>query len=235
MINLGSSIINENNEQHNEKWPYIPDHPYRILIIGGSGSGKTNTLLNLINEQKDIDKIYLYAKDLNESKYELLIKNRENSGIKHVNDSNAFIECSNTMEEVYENIGNYNPNRKRKILIVFDDMIADIMTNKKFQSLIKELFIRCRKINISLVFITQSYFSVPKDVRLNSTHYLIMKINNRRELQNIAINHSADIDYKDFMKIYRECTKEPYSFLTIDTTLPSSNPLRFRKNLFDTL
>ena len=234
MINL-DSIMNENNEQHNEKWPYIPDHPYRILIIGGSGSGKTNTLLNLINEQKDIDKIYLYAKDLNESKYELLIKNRENSGIKHVNDSNAFIECSNTMEEVYENIGNYNPNRKRKILIVFDDMIADIMTNKKFQSLIKELFIRCRKINISLVFITQSYFSVPKDVRLNSTHYLIMKINNRRELQNIAINHSADIDYKDFMKIYRECTKEPFNFLTIDTTLPSSNPLRFRKNLFDTL
>ena len=157
MINLGS-IINENNEQHNEKWPYIPDHPYRILIIGGSGSGKTNTLLNLINEQKDIDKIYLYAKDLNESKYELLIKNRENSGIKHVNDSNAFIECSNTMEEVYENIGNYNPNRKRKILIVFDDMIADIMTNKKFQSLIKELFIRCRKINISLVFITVLFF-----------------------------------------------------------------------------
>ena len=234
MINL-DSIINKNNEEHNEKWPYIPDHPYRILIIGGSGSGKTNTLLNLINEQKDIDKIYLYAKDLNESKYELLIKNRENSGIKHVNDSNAFIECSNTMEEVYENIGNYNPNRKRKILIVFDDMIADIMTNKKFQSLIKELFIRCRKINISLVFITQSYFSVPKDVRLNSTHYLIMKINNKRELQNIAINHSADIDYKDFMKIYRECTKDRFNFLTTDTTLQANNPLRFRKNLFDTL
>ena len=89
------------------------------------------------------------------------------------------------------------------------------------------MFIRCRKINISLVFITQSYFSVPKDARLNSTHYLIMKINNKRELQNIAINHSADIDYKDFIKIYRECTK--------DTTLPSTNTLRFRKNLFDTL
>ena len=96
-------------------------------------------------------------------------------------------------------------------LIVFDDMIADIMTNKKFQAIIKELFIRCRKLNISLVFITQSYFSVPKDVRLNSTH-LIMKINNRKELQNIAINHSADIDHKDFMKIHRECTKEPYNF-----------------------
>ena len=97
------------------------------------------------------------------------------------------------------------------------------------------MFIRCRKINISLVFITQSYFSVPRDVRLNSTHYLIMKINNKRELQNIAVNHSADIGYKDFIKIYKECTKEPYHFLTIDATLPSTNPLRFRKNLFDTL
>ena len=114
-------------------------------------------------------------------------------------------------------------------------MIADIMTNKKSQSIIKELFIRCRKLNISLVFITQFYFSVPKDVRLNSTHYLITKINNKRELQNIAINHSADIDYEDFMKIYRECTKIRYNFLTIDTTLPACNPLRFRKNLFDTL
>ena len=89
-------------------------------------------------------------------------------------------------------------------------MIADIMSNKTFQAIIKELFIRCRKVNISLVFITQSYFSVPKDVRLNSTHYLIMKINNKKELQNIAINHSVDIDYKDVVKIYRKCTKEPY-------------------------
>ena len=136
------------------------------------------------------------------------------------------------MNDVYENIGLYNPNRKRKVLIVFDDMIADIMTNKKFQSIIKELFIRCRKINISLVFITQSYFFVPKDVRLNSKHYLIMKIGNRRELQNVAINHSAHIDYKDFITIYRECTKEPCNFLTIDTILPSTNTLRFRKNLF---
>ena len=92
-------------------------------------------------------------------------------------------------------------------------MIANIMANKIFQALIKELFIRCRKLNISLVFITLTYFSVPKDVRLNSTHCLIMKINNRKELQNIAINDSADVDYKDFMKIYRECTKEPFNFL----------------------
>ena len=136
------------------------------------------------------------------------------------------------MNDVYENIDNYNPNRRRKKLIVFDDMIADIMTNKRFQSIIKELFIRCRKLNISLVFMTQSYFSVPKDVRLSSTQYFIMKINNKRGLQNIAINHSADIDYKKFIKIYRECTKEPHNFLTIDTTLPSTNTLRFRKKLF---
>ena len=178
MINL-DSITNENNKEHNEKWPYIPDHPYRILIIGGSGSGKTNTLLNLIKKLGDIDKIYLYAKDLSKPKYEFLIKKDKNAGIKHLNDPNAFIDCLNTMDDVYENINDYNPNRKR-ILIVFDDMIADIMRNKKFQVIIKKLFIRCRKLNISPVFTTQSYFSVPKDVRLNLTHYLIMKINKKR-------------------------------------------------------
>ena len=120
---------------------------------------------------------------------------------------------------------------KGKSLIVFDDMIADIMTNKIFQAIIKELFIRCRKLNILLVFITKSYFSVPKDVRLKSTHYLIVKIKNKRELKNTERIHSADIDYKDFVKIYRECTKEHFSFLTIDITLPASDPLRFRKNL----
>ena len=137
------------------------------------------------------------------------------------------------MDDVYENINDYNPGRKRKILIFFDDMIADIMSNKKFQAVVKELFIRGRKLNISLIFITQSYFSVPKIVRLNSTHYLIMKINNKRELQNTAFNILADIDYNDFMKIYREYTKEqePYSFLAINATLPTSDPLRFRKNL----
>ena len=117
------------------------------------------------------------------------------------------------------------------LFFFFDDMIASIMANKQFQAIVKELFIRCRKLNVSLAFITQSYFLVPKDVRLNSTHFLIMKITNKRELQNIATNRSADIDYNDFVNIYRECTRKPYSFLTIDTTLPASNSLRFRKNL----
>ena len=155
-----------------------------MLIIGPSGKGKTNALLNLIQQDNSnlIDKIYLYAKDLEEPKYQFLIKNRENAGIKNLNDPNAFIEYSNTMDDVYNNINDYNPKRKRKVSIVFDDMIADIMTNKKFQAIIKEFFIRSRKLNISLVFITQSYFSVPKEVRLNSTHYLIMKIHSRKEL-----------------------------------------------------
>ena len=162
-----------------------------------------------------------------------MIKKRENVGIKHYNDSTEFFECSNTMDEVYEDIDNYNSKRDKKSLNCFWWHVADIMTNRRSQSIIKELFIRCRKLNISLIFITQSYFSVPKDVRLNSTHYLIMKINSRREFKNITINHSADIDYNDFMKIYREGTKKPFNFLTIDTTLPASNLLRFRKNLFD--
>ena len=206
MINF-DDIANENKTKPNKNWPYIPDHPYRILIIGGSGSGKTNALINLINEQNDIDKIYLFARDFSEPKCEYLIKKREDVGIKHLNNANAFVECSNSMDDVYDNINDYNSSRRRKILIVFDDMITDIMVSKKFQTIIKELFIRCRKLNISLLFITQSYFSVPQDIRLNSPHYLIMKISNKRELQNIAINHSAEIDYKDFITIYRECTK----------------------------
>ena len=206
-----------------------------LQIFGGSVSGKTNALLTLINEQNYIDQIYLYVKDSSNPKYEILIEKCENVGIKHLNNPNAFIECSNTMDDVYENINDYNPVRKRKILTVFEEMIADTMTNRRFQAIIKELFIRGRKLNISLAFITQSYFPVPKDVRLNTTYHWIMNINDKRELQTVARNHSADIDYKDFMKIYRESTKEPYSFFTIDTTLPVSNPLRFRENLFESL
>ena len=141
-----------------------------------------------------------------------MIKKRENVGTNHFNDPNAFIECSNRMDDVYQNIDDYNPSRKRKILIVFDDMIVDIMSNKKFQAIIKELFLRCRKVNISLVFITRSYFSVPKDERLNSTYYLIMKINSRKKLQNIAINHFADIDYSDFEDLQRIHKKTVFFF-----------------------
>ena len=118
MINL-DSITNENNKKHIKKWSYILDHLYRIIIIGGPGSGKTNALTNLINEQNDIDKIYLYARDLNEPKYEYLIKKREDTGLKHLNNPNAFIQCSNAMDNVYENINDYNPIRKRKKINCF--------------------------------------------------------------------------------------------------------------------
>ena len=137
------------------------------------------------------------------------------------------------MHEVYKNINDYNIDKDRKILIVFDNMIADVIKNKKLNSIVTELFIRGRKINISFVFITQSYFKVPKDVRLNTTHFFITKIPNKRELQQIAINHSSDISTKDFINIQRKCTTEPYSFLVNNTTLASDNPLRFRKNRFN--
>ena len=230
MVNFDENT-NENIIEHNLKWPYIPDHPYRIFIIGGSGSGKTNALLNLINNQPDIDKIYLYAKDPYEAEYQYLINKREKVGLNHFNDPKVFMECSNDMQDVYKNIEDYNPIKKRKVLIVFDDMIFDMINNNKLNPIVTELFIRGRKLNISIVFITQSYFKVPKDVSLNSTHFFIMKIPNKRELQKIMLNYSSDIDFKDFRKIYKKYTKEPYSFLVNDTTLPSDDPLRFRKNL----
>ena len=232
MINF-DDYTNENETMHNLNWFYIPDHPYRILIIGGSGSGKRNALLNLINNQPDIDKIYLYAKDPYEAKYQYLINKRERVGINCLSDPKAFIEYFNDMHKVYKNIGKYNPDQENKVLIVFDDMIADMINNKELNSIVTDLFIRGRKLNISLVFITQSYFKVPKDVRLNTTHFFILKISNKRELQQIAISHSSDINTGDFIEIYRECTDKPYSFLVIDTTLPSDHPLRFRKNLYN--
>ena len=227
MINF-DDYTNENIIEHNSEWPYIPDHPYRILITDGSGSGKTNALLNLRNNQPDIDKIYLYAKDPYEKKYQYLINKRKKVGLNQFNDPKAFMEYSNDMQDVHKNIEDYHPIKKRKILIVFYDMIADMINNNKLNPIVMELFIRGRKLNISIVFITQSYFKVSKDVRLNSTHFFIMKIPNKRAL---CLNRSSDIDFKDFLNIYKKCTKEPYSFLVNDTTLPSDDPLRFRKNI----
>ena len=191
------------------------------MVIGPSGSGKTNYLLNSVQRESNIiDKIYLYPKDLEEPKYKLLIDKRGKGGISFNNDPNAFIEYSNSMDDILSNIKDYNKKRRRKVLIILDDMISHVMSDKKAQEIL----------NISLCFLTQSYFSVPKDVRLNCTHYIFFKLN-KRELQNIAINHTADIDYKDFIKIYRVCTKEPFNFLTIDTTKDN----KFIKNFDETL
>ena len=137
------------------------------------------------------------------------------------------------MYDVYKNIDEYNSDKEHKILIVFDDMIADMIHQQKLNSIVTKLFIRWRKLNISLVFITQSYFTVPKDVWLNTSHFVISKIPNKRELQQIAINHLSDINTKDFANIYRKCTAETYSFFLNDTTLASNDPRRFRKNIFN--
>ena len=171
MINF-DYYTNEKKIEHNSKWPYIQDHQYRILIVGGSGSAKTNALLNLINNQPDIDKIYVYAKDPYEAKYQYLINRPEKVGLDYFKDPKVFMEHSNGMQDVYKNIEDYNPVKKRKILIAFDDIIADMINNKKINPVVTELFIRGRKLNISIIFIPQSYFKVPKDVRLNSTHFL---------------------------------------------------------------
>ena len=167
-----------------------------MLLIGCSGSGKANALLNLINNQLDTDKRYLYVKDPYEEKYQFLINKRESIGLKHFNDAKAFIEYPNDMQDVFKNIEDCNIDKKQKILAVFDDVIADMINNKKLNPVVPELFVRGRKLNIPIVFITQSYFKLSKDVRLNSIHFFLMKIANKRELQQIVLNHSSDVDFK---------------------------------------
>ena len=157
-----------------------------------------------------------------------MINKREQAGIKNLNDPHAFIEYSDDMNDVYADISNYNKKRENKVLIVFDDMIADTEYNKNLKKMIKELFYRGRRMNISIVFITQCYFRALKDTRLNSTHYILMRIGNKKELQSIAEEKSRNIDYKDFLKMYNYCTSEPYCFMTIDAR-PNATMV-FRKN-----
>ena len=208
MINF-DDYTRKNITEHNSKRSYILD-PYRILILGGSGSRKTNALLNLIKNQSDIDKIYLYAKYPYEAKHQYLINKREKVGLDHSDDPKAFTEYSNNIQDVYKNIEEYNLGNKRKILIVSSDVFTDMINNKKLNPIVTELFIRGRKLNISIAFVTQSYFKVPKDVRENTAHFFIMKIRNKRELQQITLNNLSDIDLKDFIKFYKKCTAAPY-------------------------
>ena len=197
MLNLYNIVSNKNTSSlEDNNWPF------RMLIIGPSGSGKNNTLLHLINNLHPIDKIYLYAKDIHEPKYEYFINKREQAGIKNLNDPHPFIEYSNDMNDALDDINGYNKNRDKKVLIVFHDMIADIEYNKNFKRTIKELFYRTRKINVSIVFFTQSYFRALKDAIINSTHYILMKIGNKKELKRIAEEKSGHLDYKDFLKKY---------------------------------
>ena len=160
MLDLDHTTKEDIKEHLN--WPEIPAHPYRILIVGGSGSGKTNALLNLKNHEPDIDKIYLYVKDPYEAKYQLIINKRESTDWRYLNDSKAFIEYSNDLDDIYKNIEEYNSNKNQKILIVLGDMIADMLSNKKHNPIVTELFLRGRKLNIALVFYTTNLFHCSK-------------------------------------------------------------------------
>ena len=203
---------NENKTEHNSNGPYIPAHPYRILIIGGSKSRKTNAWLNLIENQPDIDKKYLYAKDPYEAKYQSFINILGKVDLKRFNYPKSFIEYSNDMQYVYKNIDEYNIDKERKILTFFDDMIADMINSKKLNSVVTKLFIRDKKLNITFAFIIRYYLKVSKDIRLNTTQFCITKIPNKGELQQIALNHSSDISTKDLINIYKKCTDKQYFF-----------------------
>ena len=156
----------------------------------------------------------MYAKDPYKAKYQFLFNKRESVGLKCFNDRKAFIEYSDDMQDVYKNINEYNEDKEHKILIVFDDMIADMIDSKKLNSIVTKLFIRGRKPNISVVFITQSYFKVLKDVRLNTAYFFITKIPYKKELQQIASNHSPDISTTDFINIYKKCVDKQYFFFS---------------------
>ena len=194
---------------HDPNWSYIPDHLYRILIIGGSGSGKANVL----------------------KLTQFFINERKKMVIKKLKNPKVFNDYSHEIDDVYEHLEHYNLTKTGRVLTVFDDMVEDIESNKKLSPIVTELFLRGRKLNISLVFISQSDFEVSKTIRLNATYYFIMKIPKKKELQQIAPSHLSGIDFKDFMKFYKDYTKELHSLLVNDTTLSSDNPLRFRKNL----
>ena len=163
----------------------------------------------------------------------MLIKKRESTCLKYLNDSKAFIEYSNDIDDIYQNIEDYNPNKKQKILIVFDDMIADMLSNKKLNPIVTEIFIRERKLSISLVLITQYYFALSKNIRLNSIHYFSMKIPDKRELEQRT--HSSNIEFQNFLNLYKKCTAKPYSFLVIDSTCALDNFSRFIENLLETI
>ena len=161
----------------------------------------------------------------------MLINGREKERIKNLRNTKAFIDYLRSIDAVYENLEDYNSTEIRRVLMGFHAMKTYLECNKELCPIVSELFLRGRKLNFSFFFISQFYSKVPKTTRLNATHYFAMKIPNKRQLQQIASNHSSDIYFKDLMKLYKEYTKEPNSYLVSDTALSTDKPLRFRKNL----
>ena len=238
MINFDDAT-KESIKQPDPNWSQVPDHPYKILIYAGSVSGKSNALINLINQKLHTDKFYLYAKNPYKGKYHFVINKREGEALKHCSDSKAF-ERLNDTDDIYKNIEQYNPNKQHKIQIAFDDMNADILSNKIPNPIVTELFIRGRKLDIYLDFMTYSYFSAPKNNRLNSTHRFIVKVPNKRELQQVLFNHSSGIGFKNDLQLsllYLLCLQKKYCkiifTLVVDTTVPWDNHLPFRKTFLE--
>ena len=197
---------------HNLNWSYIPDNLYRILTTGGSGSGKPNVLFILT-------KSICTSKIHSNQSINYLLTEEKKQELKNQKNPKAFIEYSQTNDDIYENLEDHNPMKKRKVLILFDNVIVDMESNKQLSPVVTELFLRGRKLNILLVFTSQPCFNLTKTIRLNATYYFVMKIPNKRELQQIL------------KKLYKDYTKEPYPVLVNNTTLPSDNPLRFKNSI----
>jgi hypothetical protein len=205
-----------------------PKHPFRMCIIGGSGSGKTNILLNLLFNYLKFDKIYLYAHDLEEEKYQFLIEYMTTLTKKYNKEKKKdlkLIEFSNNIKDVVD-VDKIDDTIRN--ILIFDDMVLE-----RKQDAIEEAFIRARKKNTSCIYISQSYFKIPKTIRLNSTYFILNKIATRKEITQIASDHATTIEYDEFMKIYRKATEEPHTFLLIDK-VSTELPLQYRKN-FDCL
>ena len=205
-------------KQYRNHCKYMPQHPFRMTIVGPSNSGKTNILIHIIKTCQNFDKIYLYAKKLDEPLYQYLIKHWGDIGTRY---GLNLIEYSNDISQTID-VDQIDENKQN--LLIFDDMVTE-----KHLKGVEELFIRGRKQNASIIFISQSYFSIPKNIRLNCDYFVITKMGNKKELIEIAKDHTTDINNDKFKEIYREATKDPYSVLVID--LKTQDPkMKYKKN-----
>jgi hypothetical protein len=224
MNNLNAPIINYDNDKEDflNKHVLAPLWPFRLLICGSSGCGKTNLLMNLIYNYLYYNKIYIYAKDLTESKYQMLQDFFEEVNETMKDETGEYFQVAIFSSSKDEIVNVDDLNKEYQNLIIFDDFVTE-----SDQHLIIDLFIRSRKKNCSLIYLTQSYFSTPKDIRLQCNYFILYNISNERELTEIQRDHCLDVDKETFKKYFNKATSEPYSFFLIDK---KSREIKFRKN-----